>query len=345
MVSVGAAVTDPVRVGLVGAGRIGTSHATLLARHVPGADLVAVSDPRPAAAEALAASLGCRALSDPAELFADPDIEAVVITAASEAHADLIVAATAAGKAVFCEKPMGLTIEEIDRGIDAAKAAGVALQVGFNRRFAADYTAAHQLIVEGAIGTPQLMRSLTRDPGLANPAAVPPWTIFLQTLIHDFDTLLWLNPGAQPVTVYATADALVAPEFKDAGLLDTAVVVITFDNGAIAVAEASFSAAYGYDVRGEVFGSASMVTIDNTAKSSPAHYTSTGRHVDTVRGDVELFRDAYTAEFVEFTDTVREGRTPAVTGQDARRALVLALASVQSVKAAAPVSVDQVGAR
>jgi myo-inositol 2-dehydrogenase / D-chiro-inositol 1-dehydrogenase len=345
MVSVEAAVTNPVRVGLVGAGRIGTSHATLLARHVPGADLVAVANPRPAAADALAASLGCRALTDPAELFADPDIEAVVITAASEAHADLIVAATAAGKAVFCEKPMGLTIEEIDRGIDAAKAAGVALQVGFNRRFAADYTAARRVIVEGAIGTPQLMRSLTRDPGLANPAAVPPWTIFLQTLIHDFDTLLWLNPGAEPLTVYATADALVAPEFKDAGLLDTAVVVITFDNGAIAVAEASFSAAYGYDVRGEVFGSAGMVTIDNTAKSSLARYTSAGRHVDTVRGDVEMFRDAYTAEFVEFTNAIREGRTPAVTGQDARRALVLALASVESVKAGAPVSVDKVGAR
>jgi myo-inositol 2-dehydrogenase / D-chiro-inositol 1-dehydrogenase len=345
MVSVEAAVTNPVQVGLVGAGRIGTSHATLLARHVPGADLVAVADPRPAAAEALAATLGCRALTDPAELFADPDIEAVVITAASEAHADLIVAATAAGKAVFCEKPMGLTIEEIDRGIDAAKAAGVALQVGFNRRFAADYTAAHRLIVDGGIGTPQLMRSLTRDPGLANPAAVPPWTIFLQTLIHDFDTLLWLNPGAEPVTVYATADALVAPEFKDAGLLDTAVVVITFDNGAIAVAEASFSAAYGYDVRAEVFGSAGMVTMGDTAKSSLTHYTSAGRHVDTVRGDVEMFRDAYTAEFVEFTNAVREGRTAAVTGQDARRALVVALASVESVKAGTPVSVGKVGAR
>jgi myo-inositol 2-dehydrogenase/D-chiro-inositol 1-dehydrogenase len=345
MVSVEAAVTNPVRVGLVGAGRIGTSHATLLARHLPGADLLVVADPRPAAADALAASLGCRALTDPAELFADPDIEAVVITAASEAHAELIVAATGAGKAVFCEKPMGLSIEEIDRGIEAASAAGVALQVGFNRRFAADFAAAHRLIVEGAIGTPQLMRSLTRDPGLANPAAVPPWTIFLQTLIHDFDTLLWLNPGAEPVTVYATADALVAPEFKDAGLLDTAVVVITFDNGAIAVAEASFSAAYGYDVRGEVFGSTGMVTIGDTTRSSLAHYTSAGRHVDTVRGDVELFRDAYTAEFVEFINAVREDRAPTVTGEDARRALLVALASIESVKAAAPVFVDKVDPR
>jgi myo-inositol 2-dehydrogenase/D-chiro-inositol 1-dehydrogenase len=345
MVVLEAALANPVRVGLVGTGRIGTSHATLLARHVPGADLLAVADPRPDAAEALAASLGCRALTDPAELFADPDIEAVIITAASEAHADLIVAATAAGKAVFCEKPMGLSVEEIDRGVHAAKAAGVALQVGFNRRFATDFAAGHRLIVEGGIGTPQLMRSLTRDPGLANPAGVPPWTIFLQTLIHDFDTLLWLNPGAEPVSVYAIADALVAPEFKDAGLLDTAVVVITFDNGAMAVAEANFSAAYGYDVRGEVFGSAGMVTMGDTARSSLVHYTSRGRHVDTVRGDVELFRDAYTAEFVEFTNAVREGRAPAVTGEDARRALVLALASIESVKTASPVSVDKVQAR
>jgi myo-inositol 2-dehydrogenase/D-chiro-inositol 1-dehydrogenase len=340
-----AALSHPVRVGLVGAGRIGTSHATLLARHVPGAELVAVADPRPGTAEALAATLGCRAVTEPAELFADPAIEAVVITASSTAHADLIVAATAAGKAVFCEKPMGMTIEEIDRGVAAAEAAGVALQVGFNRRFSKDFAAAHELVVDGAVGTPQLMRSVTRDPGLADPAGVPPWTVFLQTLIHDFDTLLWLNPGAEPVSVYATADALVAPEYKDAGLLDTAVVVITFDNGAIAVAEASFSAAYGYDVRGEVFGSQGMVSIGDGARSSLVLSTGTGRHVDTVRGDVELFRDAYIAEFVEFTDAVREGRAPAVTGADARRALIVALASIESVKSGAAVPVEKIDAR
>jgi myo-inositol 2-dehydrogenase/D-chiro-inositol 1-dehydrogenase len=340
-----AALSNPVRVALIGAGRIGSSHATLLARRVPGARLVAVADPRPGAAQLIADDLGCRPLTDPAALFADPDVEAVVITASSEAHADLVVAAATAGKAVFCEKPMGLTLEEIDRGIAAAGASGVPLQVGFNRRFSSDFAAGRDLVAGGQIGTPQLMRSLTRDPGLANPGAVPPWTIFLQTLIHDFDTLLWLNPGAEPVTVYATADALVAPDFKDAGLLDTAMVVITFDNGAMAVAEASFSAAYGYDVRGEVFGSAGMVTMGDGARSSLVHSSSSGRHVDTARSDVELLHDAYTAEFVEFTDAVREGRTPAVTGEDARRALRLALASIESVKTAAPVQVEQVDHR
>jgi myo-inositol 2-dehydrogenase/D-chiro-inositol 1-dehydrogenase len=288
--------------------------------------------------------LGCDA-AEPAKLLARPDVEAVVVAASTEAHADLVVAAAAAGKAVFCEKPMGLSLDDIDRCIAATDAAGVPLQVGFNRRFSAEFAAARGLVVDGAVGTPQLMRSVTRDPGLADPASVPPWTIFLLTLIHDFDTLLWLNPGAEPVSVHATADALVAPDFKDAGLLDTAVVVTTFDNGAIAVAEASFSASYGYDVRGEVFGSEGMVTIGDGARSSLVHSTRRGRHIDTVRGDVELFGDAYTAEFVEFADAVREGRTPAVTGHDARRALALALACVESVRTGATVRIGNGGTR
>ncbi len=211
---------------------------------------------------------------------------------------------------------------------------------GFNRRFDRGFRAAHDAVVSGAIGDVHLMRSLTRDPGLANPGGVPPWTIFLQTLIHDFDTLLWLNPGADPVEVYASADALVAPEFKSAGLLDTAVVVITFDNGARAVAEASFSAAYGYDVRAEVFGSAGMVTAGDGSASSARLFGATGAHHDTARGDVELLLDAYTGEFVEFAAAVAERRAPYVTGYDARRALAVALACVESIQTHAPAQVS-----
>jgi myo-inositol 2-dehydrogenase / D-chiro-inositol 1-dehydrogenase len=333
------ALPRTIPVGLIGAGRIGTSHAQVIARRVPGASLVAVADPRPGIADALGSSLGARGVTDPAEIFSADDIEAVVITASSDAHCELVVAAAAAGKAIFCEKPMSMTLPDAERAIAAARDAGVPLQVGFNRRFARDFVAAHEAITGGAIGTPQLMRSLTRDPGLANPAGVPPWTVFTQTLIHDFDALLWLNPGASPVEVYATADALVAPEFKDAGLLDTAVVVITFDNGARAVAEASFSASYGYDVRAEVFGSGGMVTAGTTDQSAMALYDSTGRQHATARGDVDLFLDAYTGEFVEFTDAVRESRSPTVTGEDARRALGIALACIESVKANAPAKV------
>jgi myo-inositol 2-dehydrogenase/D-chiro-inositol 1-dehydrogenase len=334
---------DPVRVGLVGAGRIGASHATLLRHHVPGASLVAVADPRDDAVAALASRLGCRGLTDPDELFSDPEVEAVVITAASTAHASLVAAAAAAGKAVFCEKPAGLSLAEIDAGIAATEAAGVAFQVGFNRRFAPEYVEAHRLVVEGAVGTPQLMRSLTRDPapGPPDPGPVPPWTIFTQTLVHDFDTLLWLNPGAEPVGVYATADALVAPGYRDRGHLDTAVVVITFDNGARAVAEASFSATYGYDVRGEVFGSGGMVTMGDGARSSLRLSDASGRRTDTARGDVELLWSSYVGELSAFVDAVRAGRAPSVTGADARRAFRVALAAIRSVQTGGPVDVAE----
>ncbi len=331
----------PVRLGLIGTGRIGTAHARIIAERVPGAVLAAVADARPGAAVALAEAYGATAHDDPQALIDDDGVDAVVITASSTAHSELIMAVAGAGKPVFCEKPASMTLTEMDRALAAVEAAGTTLQVGFNRRFDAGFAAAHAAVAGGTLGQVQLMRSLTRDPGLANPAAVPPWTVFTQTLIHDFDALLWLNPGASPVEVYATADALVAPDFKDAGLLDTAVVVITFDNGARAVAEASFSATYGYDVRAEVFGSGGMVTIGDGARTSARLFTGAGATYDTARGDVELMIDAYTAEFVEFVAAVREGRAPSVTGRDARRALAVALACVESVQAHGPVAVTE----
>jgi myo-inositol 2-dehydrogenase/D-chiro-inositol 1-dehydrogenase len=340
-----APTSHPTRIALIGAGRMGSFHAESLARRVPEAELAVIADPAAGAAERLAAAVGCpRWVTDPIEAIADPQIDAVVIVAPARLHSGLVVAAARAGKAVFCEKPMALTLEEADRAIVAARNAGVVLQVGFNRRFAADFRAAHGVVAAGGIGTPQLLRSVTRDPGLAGPGAVPPWTIFRETLIHDFDALLWLNPGARPVEVYAMADALVAPDYKVSGLLDTSVVVIRFDNGAIATAEANFSAAYGYDVRGEVFGSAGMVTAGSQASTAMRHYTSTGVRQETVRGDAARFRDAYTTELASFVAAVRAGSTPEVTGEDARAALAVALAAVESVKGNRPVRVSEVDA-
>ncbi|MEW1959933.1 Gfo/Idh/MocA family oxidoreductase [Kineococcus sp. NPDC059986] len=327
----------PTGIGLVGAGRIGSSHARLLATRVPGARLVAVADPRPGAAAALAEPLGARAAADVEDLLADPAVEGVVVTASTEAHADLVEAAARAGKGVFCEKPAGLSLAEVDRGIAATTAAGVPFQVGFNRRFSPEFAAARAALDAGRIGTPHLLRSLTRDPGQPDYSRVPPWAIFVLTLIHDIDTLLWLNPGAEPVSVYAVADALVAPEFKASGLLDTAVVTIRFDNGALATAEASFSATYGYDVRGEVFGSRGRLEIGGRPRQDLAVFDAQGRHADTPRGDVELFGDAYAAELAEFATAVAERRDPVVTGHDARRALAVALSCIASVRSGGPV--------
>ncbi|WP_214103309.1 Gfo/Idh/MocA family oxidoreductase [Acrocarpospora catenulata] len=333
---------EPVRFALIGAGRIGAFHAATLARRLPEAELLWIADSAPGAAERLAAPLGAAATADVEAVLADERVEAVAITCSSTAHADLVARAAAAGKAVFCEKPMAMTLDEADAAIAACARSGVPLQVGFNRRFAADFAEAKRIVGEGGVGTRQLLRSLTRDPGLADPGAIPPWTIFTQTLIHDFDTLNWFNAGATAVEVNAMADALVAPGFKDAGLLDTATVTIRYDNGALATAEASFSAAYGYDVRGEVFGSAGMVTVGTPAQPGVRHWTRSGVAGPTVRADTDLFPAAYTAELAAFCQAVRTGAPTAVDGHDARAALRVALACVASVKRGGPVRLDEI---
>ncbi len=304
MSDISAAVADPVRVGVIGAGRIGTSHATLLAREVPGAHLVAVADARAEAAERLAGSLGCRAVSGPAALLADDEVEAVVIAASSTAHAELVVAAARAGKAVFCEKPMAMTLEDADRG-DRRHAQPPAWRSrsgstgGSPRTFAA---AAPRSSPAGTSARRSCMRSLTRDPGLRGPGGGPA----VDDLLPDPDPRLrhaaaGSTPGREagrPCTPPPTRSS--RPTSRTAGLLDTAVVVITFDNGAIAIAEANFSAVYGYDVRGEVFGSAGMVTMGDARASSIVHLDAVGAATSqTVRGDVQLFRDAYIGEFAE----------------------------------------------
>jgi myo-inositol 2-dehydrogenase/D-chiro-inositol 1-dehydrogenase len=282
-----------------------------------------------------------RSYPDAAQVWADPAVEAVVIAAPARLHAGLVVAAAEAGKNVFCEKPMALTLADADRAIDAVRAAGVVLQVGFNRRFAPDWREARALLDAGRIGTPRLLRSLTRDPGGFDPARVPPNTIFLETLIHDFDTLRFLNPRADAVDVYAVADALVEPGWRERGLLDTAVVTVRFDNGSIGTAEACFEAAYGYDVRAEVLGPGGALTLGDGRRTTMAYSGASGRITETVRSDQELFAGAYTAELAAFVDAVRTGSPSPVTGEDARAALAIALAAAESVATGRPVRIDE----
>jgi len=353
---------QPVRIAVIGAGWIGKFHAETIARRIPNARLESIADPVLPAVEELANKLGVAKIStDAADVLADPDVDAVLIASPMRFHAGLITAAASAGKDVFCEKPGGRTIDELDAAIDAAASAGVVLRFGFNRRYSSDFAAARKLVDNGAVGTPQLLRSLTRDPGteagISNPERIAPGTIFLETLIHDFDTLNWLNPGAVPVKVHAVADALVAPEARSGGLLDTAVVTVTYSNGAIAVAEANFNALYGYDVRGEVFGSAGMVTAGTPQATNATSYTAAGIVTETSHLNIHLFHDAYTAELAAFADDVAarrgypEQRTTAAVppapvaapgGVDARNALAVALAAFRSAETGLPVEISDI---
>ena len=326
---------------------MGSFHAETVARRLVNADLVAIADPQPGAAEKLAAALGApKATTDAAAVFDDPAVEAVIIASPARFHAGLVEQAAKAGKAVFVEKPMALTIPDAEKAIAAAETAGVVLQVGFNRRWDQAFAEAKAAIEAGKVGTLQLLRSLTRDPGPwgGDPARVPQWTIFYETLIHDFDTLLWLNAGTWPAEVFAVADALVRPDAKAGGHLDTAVVTIRFDNGSIAVAEANFSALYGYDIRGEAFGSAGMVTMGDVRRSSMTLFDRNGVSNDTWRRDTDHFVAAYTAQLASFVAAVRSGVMNGPGGRDARAALAVALACIESVKSGRPIRIADIAA-
>jgi predicted dehydrogenase len=180
------------------------------------------------------------------------------------------------------------------------------------------------------------------DPAVDAVVIAAPARFHADTLIHDFDALRFLNPGAEAAQVYASASALVEPDWRDRGLLDTAVVVVRFDNGAVGVAEACFEAAYGYDVRGEVLGSDGMATMGDGRRTGMVFSGAAGRSVETVRSDQELLADAYVAELTAFVDAVRAGTPAPVGGDDARAALAIALAAAESVRTSRPVGIGEV---
>jgi myo-inositol 2-dehydrogenase/D-chiro-inositol 1-dehydrogenase len=336
-------VDPPVGVGVIGVGTMGAHHAHSLAQRVPGARLVGLADPSPGVAERLAATLGGpRWTLDYQHLLANPAVEAVVIATPARYHTEAIVAAAQAGKAVFCEKPIADDLGDADRAIQATRHAGVTFQIGFQRRFDTAFGRARMLVDRGELGQIQLLRSLTRDPDLGHPAEVPAGAIFRETMIHDFDVLRFLAGGAEPVEVYAMADALVRPDFKGRGLLDTALVTLRFDSGAMATADASFQSVYGYDVRAEVFGSEGMASVGDGGPIDLVHHNRSGSTRPRVRWFVDLFGAAYTAELAHFVAGVRARTTPDCTGEDGRAALVLALAAIRSVETRRPVRVDEI---
>ncbi len=338
----------PIRTALIGAGWMGRFHAESLAERVPGLSLAAIVDPDTATAGPLAERLGGVPLhADPDAVIADPEIAAVVIASPPRFHPDLIIAAARAGKAIFCEKPVALELDELDRALAVVAETGAVLQIGFNRRFSAEFAAAHRAIEDGAVGRPHLMRSLTRDPAPLRPELIKPFAIFLETLIHDFDLLNWYAAPARAGEVNAWADALIRPDFRDRGLVDTAIVTIRFDDGALATAEASLETSYGYDVRAEVFGPGGMLTIGGPHRGMPLLYDGRGMSGATTQLNVELFHDAYVAELATFRDLVHgqlsddPARVAPPTGADARAALAVATAAITSFTTGTPAPVAE----
>jgi myo-inositol 2-dehydrogenase/D-chiro-inositol 1-dehydrogenase len=333
----------PLRIGVIGVGRIGRMHAELLARRVPGAALAMVHDAFADTAESVGTELRVPVAGSAEELLRASDVDAVAICSSTDTHADLIVAAARAGQATFCEKPISLELSEVDRALAAVDEAGVAFQIGFNRRFDAAHAAVAAAVADGTVGDPHLVRISSRDP------APPPMAyvrgsggIFLDMTIHDFDMARFVS-GSEVVEVFARGAVRVDSAFADAGDVDTAVVTLIHENGCLTTIDNSRQAVYGFDQRVEVFGSAGMAASENPLAHSAVLRTARDTRAAKLHHFyLERYVPSYVAEWQAFVAAVSEGRRPLVTGPDARAPLVIGLAAGRSLREGRPVRVEEV---
>jgi myo-inositol 2-dehydrogenase/D-chiro-inositol 1-dehydrogenase len=337
---------DTLNIGLIGAGRIGKVHATTLAYRIPAAKLLAVADIDAAAAQQLADQFKIpHATTHYRDVLSDPAIDAVLICSGTDTHARFIEEAANAGKHIFCEKPIAHSLAEIDRALAAADRAGVKLQVGFNRRFDANFRRVHDAIRRGEIGQPALLHIISRDP------APPPIAyiqvsggLFLDMTIHDFDMARFLI-GAEVEEVYTQAGVTVDPAIGAAGDVDTAMIMLKFTNGVIGVIDNCRRASYGYDQRVEILGSLGAVSTMNNYPN--AAIISDGARVYRdlpLNFFMERYTESFAAELVTFVDAVLHDTPVPVTGRDARAPVVMGLAAAKSLHERRPVQLSEIAA-
>ncbi len=333
-------------IGVIGLGRMGRIYGFHVARQAADARLVAVADMRQEAAQAVADEFaGVKAYTDYHDLLADPDVQGVIVATPTSTHHDIVIAAAQVGKAIFCEKPTALTLEETDEMVAAVEAAGVIFQVGFMRRFDKGYMAASEQIAAGVIGRPVVIRSISRDPHRTSLEYADPARsggLIIDMAIHDFDVARWLM-GDEIMRVYAEAGVLVYPELAEVGDVDNVMIVMRFAGGGLGNVEASRNARYGYDIQCEVIGSEGALRIGYLQETPVLTLTPEGARHDVVPYFMERFGPAYTTQIEHFIACIREDKTPAVGAADARAALQVGIAATRSQHEGRPVDVDEVG--
>jgi scyllo-inositol 2-dehydrogenase (NAD+) len=285
------------------------------------------------------------AFADAYELIEHPEIDAVIITTPTSTHHHLVIAAAQAGKAIFCEKPLALTIEETQAALDTVGRAKVPLQIGFMRRFDRAYQKAWKLISEGQVGRPITFKSIGRDPFCPRREYADPAKsggLIIDMAIHDFDLARWLM-GSEVERVSAEGALLVCDELKAVGDIDNAVINLRFASGALGNIEVSRNAFYGYDIRTEVLGSDGALMIGAHQHTSVLLLTRAGAQHDITPYLMERFGDAYRAQLQQFVDCVRSGEPPSVSGADALAALQIGIAATQAYQTGRIVSPNQRG--
>lgn len=336
-----------VNVGIIGAGRIGQVHAKSILTGVPDAKILAIADPyiKPEVAE-WAKSVGVENVyRDHRQILEDPRIDAVLICASTDQHASLSLEAIAAGKHIFCEKPIDQSIAKIEE-VKAALAASpkkLVYQVGFNRRYDHNYRAMRKAVEDGKIGEVQFVRVSSRDPE-PPPAkyVAASGGMFMDMMIHDLDMVRYLS-GLEIVEVYAQGACLVDPAIGEAGDVDTVTITLKLSNGALATIDGSRKAVYGYDQRGEVFGSKGCVVSANDSDSNIVLSTVEGVTAEKpLWFFLERYMGSYQAEVREFIDCVKNGREPWVGIEDGLLSIRLALACTKSMNENRPVRIDEI---
>lgn len=330
-----------LNIGIIGVGRIGSLHAKSVTYNIPSAKVLGITDVNAANSEAVASELGIEKIYDDyRQMLADPEIDAVMICSSTDTHADIAVEAAAAGKHIFCEKPVDLTPEKVYAVIEAVQKAGVKLQVGFNRRFDHNFARIEQMTRNGEIGDVHIIKITSRDP------APPPAEysavsggMFLDMTIHDFDMARFLA-GSEVTEVYANATCLVDPAIGEAGDVDTAVISLTFANGAVGVIDNSRKAVYGYDQRVEVFGSKGALYAQN---DTPNNVTLMNECSVSSEKPLYFFLERYMQSFrdevLQFIDAIQNGKNTPTSVDDGLKSLLVALAAKESVAAKRPVPV------
>lgn len=334
-----------IKVGIIGAGRIGKVHVQSICTQVPDAKVKTLADPfMTEETAAWAKEMGvAQVTKDYKEILADPEIDAVLICSSTDTHSPISVEAIKAGKHVFCEKPIDHDVEKIQEVIDALKDSKVKYQVGFNRRFDHNFEAVQKAVAAGKVGDIHVIKVTSRDPE-------PPCAdyvkvsggMFLDMTIHDFDMVRFLA-GCNAEEVYVQAAVLVDPAIGEAGDVDTAVITLKMENGAIAVIDNSRKAVYGYDQRAEVFGSKGMVATGNDTASAAVISNENG-----VTGEVPLhfflerYMAAYAKEVKCFIDAIVNDTDTPLGVMDGLEPVLMGIAAKKSMEEHRPVKISEV---
>lgn len=334
-----------VKMGIFGLGRMGRIHLENLCTRIAGAELIAAMNPSEAGRK-FAERFNIPLVTDDADqLFNHPDIDALVICSPTDNHADYVTRAARAGKAIFCEKPLDLSLEKVKATLQVVRDANVPLMLAFNQRLDPNFAAVKEQISEGRIGNLQSVHIVSRDPGPPPIGFVKrSGGLFMDMTIHDFDMANFLV-AADPVEVYAKGFNLVDPEIGAVGDIDTAAILITFSNNVTVMIENSRKAVYGYDQRLEVFGSGGMIRTENPLKNTNIYTNESGNHAAR-NADffMDRYIDSYFHEMNLFVAALRENKPMPISGEDGLKAMLLATAANISVRENRPVLLQEVEA-